>query len=135
MGEAFCVYSDGSSIEGGVGAAAVALAGQRGLRNGLTLSYTLGADNLHTVYEAELIGAILALEIIRKAKDVRSAAILMDNQSAIRTLQNPTARPGQQLTQCFFKILEGLLKTNPRLQLQLVWVPGHRDIEGNEAAD
>ena len=46
------IYSDGSSIDGGVGAAAVLYINNSMRRS---LQYHLGSDKHHTVYEAELV--------------------------------------------------------------------------------
>lgn len=72
------IYSDGSGINGKVGAAAIAS----------TLSTHaqayLGEESTTTVYAAELIGALLAINIaIRARKPV--VAIFTDNQAALKT--------------------------------------------------
>ncbi|RPD54989.1 hypothetical protein L227DRAFT_510637, partial [Lentinus tigrinus ALCF2SS1-6] len=56
------VYSDGSELEGGVGAAAV-LFNERS-RDWTSLRLHLGSADEHTVYEAETVGAILGTELI-----------------------------------------------------------------------
>lgn len=49
------IYTDGSSHEGGVGAAAVLVQGIRPVR---IARYYLGKDTQHTVYESECVGQI-----------------------------------------------------------------------------
>ncbi|KAG9077368.1 hypothetical protein FRC06_008956 [Ceratobasidium sp. 370] len=55
------IYSDGSGIDGGIGAAAVLC---REGRSDKTLCLYVGSDKRHTVYEAELVGALLALHLL-----------------------------------------------------------------------
>jgi hypothetical protein len=43
----------------------------------------------HTVFEAELIGLILGLDLIRSVPRLCSTTILIDNQAAIRTVARP----------------------------------------------
>ena len=60
------VYTDGSGIEGHIGAAAVLY------RNGVLKSrrrMQLGSSKHHTVYEGEGVGMILGLELLRE--DIR----------------------------------------------------------------
>ena len=59
--EGLRVYSDGSDFQGGVGAAAVLYA--PGRRRPRVLHYHLGPSTDHTVYEAEVVGTLLALEL------------------------------------------------------------------------
>ncbi|KAJ7681066.1 hypothetical protein DFH06DRAFT_912372, partial [Mycena polygramma] len=91
----------------------------------------------HTVFEGELMGTVLALDIARKTPHIRSLTILLDNQSGIRALAANRPQPGQYLVREFHRQLERLIRSKPRLQgnIHLAWVPGHVDIEGNELAD
>ncbi|KAJ7347351.1 hypothetical protein DFH08DRAFT_960690 [Mycena albidolilacea] len=57
----FCVYTDGLGFEGGVGAAAVAW---NGGKEGKVRTKHLGPEDEYTVFESEVVGAILALDII-----------------------------------------------------------------------
>ena len=61
------VYSDGSGIDGQVGAAAVLF--WRG-KEPRVLRYHLGMVADHTVYEVELVGLLLALHLLRDERDV-----------------------------------------------------------------
>ncbi|KAF8440932.1 hypothetical protein L210DRAFT_3326110, partial [Boletus edulis BED1] len=56
-----CLYSDGSGIEGGIGGAAVL---RRNGRKVDELRLTLGRSKDHTVYEGEIVGMILAVELL-----------------------------------------------------------------------
>ncbi|KAK6972148.1 hypothetical protein R3P38DRAFT_3336080 [Favolaschia claudopus] len=88
------VYSDGSGYEEHVGAAAIA----RDCRGKLhTRRFHLGPASNHTVFEGELVGTILALDIARAARHSGPVAILLDNQAAITALATRPNNPGQYL--------------------------------------
>lgn len=131
----FCVYSDGSGIDEGIGSAAVALPHQRGLPAGHVSRLRLGTTQNQIVFGAEVVGTVLALGIIRRATRIQSATILLDNQPAISSLRDYRPKPGQYLTSCFNQEVERLLKAKPHLSIHVAWVPGHQDVEGNERAD
>ncbi|KAJ7575984.1 hypothetical protein C8J56DRAFT_1118522 [Mycena floridula] len=152
----FCVYSDGSRRPEGIGTAAVHLPS---LSNEIsTKSYPsipvivrrsyLGPLNSYPwVLEAELTGAVMALDIVDSYR-VKDAAILIDCHSAIQALMDfgatqfcskPTLKRTERLSndskwlvgEFHHKYLE--LKKLERLRI--VWVPGHSGVEGNELAD
>ncbi|KAK6972214.1 hypothetical protein R3P38DRAFT_2418296, partial [Favolaschia claudopus] len=121
------VYSDGSGYEEHVGAAAIA----RDCRGKLhTRRFHLGPASNHTVFEGELVGTILALDIARAARHSGPVAILLDNQAAITALATRPNNPGQYLVRTFHDQLAKLSST-----VHVAWVPGHKDVEGNEMAD
>jgi ribonuclease HI len=128
----FCIFTDGSGIENRIGAAAFS-EGRDGQAR--TRQFTLGPDSEHTVFEGELVGTILALDIILAEPRLRTATILLDSQPAIKALHANRPQPGQQLIQLFHKQLKKLLQLRRSFQLRLVWVPGHRGVPGNEHAD
>jgi len=77
------IYSNSSGLKGNVGSAAV------WVKNSIahhTLQLHLGKLTDHTVYKSELVGIILALEIVRKAGHTmpQPICISLDNQAAIR---------------------------------------------------
>jgi ribonuclease HI len=74
------IYTDGSGKDRKVGAAAVLY------RNGKkksSLKYLLGLDKDHTVPEAEGVGWILGLELIRKEGKVGRTSMAVDNVGMI----------------------------------------------------
>jgi hypothetical protein len=83
------VFSDGSGVEGKVGAAAVALVGEEVKE---TRRMHLGSLTDHTVYEAECVGVLLALDIIKStaSRHTQAARIFLDNQAVIRSLGKGT---------------------------------------------
>ena len=69
------VYSDGSDINGGVGAAAILF--RDGIRQ-KTLRAYLGTSEHHTVYEAELVGIMLAAHLLHNEVSLTQADIGVD---------------------------------------------------------
>ena len=129
------VYTDGSCIEGQVGAAAVLYVDGRQVA---TLCYHLGPASEHTVFEAELVGLILAAHLLRTSEEVSfPATILADNQAAIQASERPAAKSGHYLCLSFRSLLRKTHRENgtTRKDITLQWIAGHHDVEGNEVAD
>lgn len=127
------VYSDGSDFEGGVGAAAVLYkAGRRGFKS---LRYHLGPSEEHTVYEAELVGEILGVELLRKETAVSRTSIAADNKSSLQATRLRRPAAGHYLVDELHKTIETTQRRRSRMELTLRWVPGHVEVEGNEQAD
>lgn len=126
------IYSDGSDIDGGVGAAATLYRGRRRK----TLHFHLGPSNKHTVYEAELVGMLLALELLRtETHMVRDASVALDNQAAVRSSGSRESGPGQYLLNHIHRLKREVKKAHPDIKLTIRWVPGHMGVEGNEDVD
>ena len=74
------VYTDGSSQDSKVGAAAILRREDQPTRN---LCFHLGSSRHHTVHEAELIGILLGLQMIKtELRGKASYSIGVDNQAA-----------------------------------------------------
>jgi ribonuclease HI len=128
------VYSDRSMIEGGVGGAAVIM--RDGEEMGSKRFY-LGSDQEHTVYEAEIVGMILAVQLLKEAGGNRGGTMSLgiNNQAAITATSAFQSRPGHYLMDAFHDDLRSLIPEHDNRKLVIRWSPGHEGIEGNEAAD
>jgi len=126
------VYSDGSAVEEGVGAAAVLMRGEEEV---MERRFYLGTREEHTVYEGEIVGMILAVHLLREAGAGGTMALGVDNQAAIKATGAFNSQPGHYLMDLFHDDLRKLLPENDGRKLVIRWSPGHVDIPGNEAAD
>ena len=83
------IYTDGSCTDGKVGAAAVLYIDNRQVS---MLWYHLGSAEEHTVFEAEMVGLILAAHLLANSTEsTLPVTILADNQVAIQAGECPTA--------------------------------------------
>ena len=127
----FKVFSDGSGLNNGIGAAAVLYS-----KNRFTpishLKLYIGPDTKHNTYEAELIGAILATWLLNNCLDTmgKTVSLYIDNQAVISALSNPKAAAGQHLVRY-------LISTANRLgcRLAIHWISSHSKVKGNEKVD
>ena len=133
-GGAYRVYTSGSDIDGGVGAAVVLFPPER--RRPRILKYRLGPSTSHTVYEAEIVGTILATELLRTEPHLTPrVSIALDNNPTIQASTLRTAAPGCYLADTFHRALTRLLSVHPGTRVTLRWVFGHKGVKRNERAD
>jgi ribonuclease HI len=151
------LYSDGSSHNGGVGAAATLYVGSVKRK---TLRYYLGPDTEHTVYEAEAIGLLLCLYLLTTlTRRLHNVFIGLDNQPVIKALNNQHSKASHHILDKIHNLAAHLQaqedskinieakrqakvrkeKWTPRTRnvfnLDIHWVPGHADVLENEAID
>lgn len=127
------IYTDGSGIEGRVGAAVVI-----DLENHVAHSQ-MGDDNTTTVYAAELHAIEMALESIVNSTEPWVAqarnglVIFADSQAALKALRRPRMPSGQvYLIGC----LDLICRLAERgIQTELRWIPAHQGVLGNEIVD
>jgi ribonuclease HI len=124
------LYTDGSGLDGGIGASVYSELGIRAV--------PVGSDATHTVYAAELVGVDTALDQILIHQDAfsdanPSAVIFTDNQAAIQACQDPRKSSGQYIIKHIVEKIDRLHAAGWSVTIQ--WIPGHEGAEGNERAD
>jgi ribonuclease HI len=127
----FKIFTDGSDLDGGVGASAVMY--RKGhLASVSQLKAYIGPSTKHNNYEAEIVGGILAMWLVTKTPDAHRKMVYVytDNQPFIRSATRPKAAPGQYLLQNFNKEAN-----NSQASITLKWISGHSKVRGNEKAD
>ena len=128
------VFSDGSGLDGQVGAAAVMYRTGRGPR---VLRYHLGPLTDHTVFEAEAVGLLLALHMLKYECDAPRAIVRLDNQAVLGALHIRKPSPAQAIIDEIIAQMERNWAgaSNPAYTLDITWVRGHSGVEGNERVD
>ena len=129
------VYSDGSGLNGKIGASAVLYQTRQAPK---TLRYHLGSDSEHTVYEAEVVGMTLAAQLLLTKRDVELPInIFVDNQAAIKSGDVFTTKSGHYLIDKFNNIIRAIRRKHKcsKSDITLRWVAAHKDVLGNERAD
>ena len=126
------IYTDGSGINGKIGASAVTTS--------ISDQAYLGPDTQYTVFASELYGIHLALHIayfitqIEKKRNIQTPIIFTDNQAALRRILTPNSSgPGQSIMRKIISQIE--LLQHQQISIELHWIPAHKNLEGNEAAD
>src|SRR5271169_797062 len=124
------IYTDGSGINGHVGAAAYSP------ELAETKSQYLGSEAQFNVYAAEVTAINMAVDIAKKANEtIKHCIIYADSQPAIIATTKPVKQSGQSIIAETLKSLESLQEQKPDLKVSIIWIPGHMDIPGNEKAD
>jgi ribonuclease HI len=125
-----CIYTDGSGIDGQIGAAAYCPT------LGETKQQYLGTESLFNVYVAEVTAMTLAIEILQSTeRRYNKCVIYADSQPAIKAIAKPARQSGQAIIQETLDAIESFQSEQPNLTVSLEWVPGHVNIKGNEKAD
>ncbi|KIJ06713.1 hypothetical protein PAXINDRAFT_24420, partial [Paxillus involutus ATCC 200175] len=88
-----------------------------------------------TVYEGELVGMILATELLKGERNVKSVSLGLDNKAAIQATTAFKSGPGHYLMDIFHDNLRKALLHHKLGQMRIRWTPGHIGIPGNEEAD
>ena len=125
------IYTNGSGHNSKIGASAV-LYKQGKPQELQSLSYHLGNATEHITFEAEAVGAILAMWILRNIPSSSHTTISLytDSQAFLRSIMKCANGPSRYLVEAFHTAANKL----PNL-LQLKWISGHSEVKGNERAD
>jgi ribonuclease HI len=122
------LYTDGSGIEGRIGAAVVDLQNHHAHSQ-------MGDNDTSTVYAAELRGIEMALGsmALGTTRVKNGIVIFVDSQAALKALRQPRMPSGQiYLEGCL-----GLIRRHAAngIQTELRWIPAHQGVAGNELVD
>jgi ribonuclease HI len=126
------VYTDGSGKDGKIGAAAVLY---KNGRKKSDLRFLLGSDTEHTVPEAEGVGLVLGMELIRREYSAGRASIAADNVGSITRSMSIQVAPSQHIWEMMLKRWGMTKRKHTGLRLTIRWIPGHEGVVGNEEAD
>lgn len=127
------IYTDGSGIEGKVGAAAVI-----DLEDHVAHSQ-MGDDNTSTVYAAELRAIEMALESVLSSTEPwvgqakNGLVIFADSQAALKALRRPRMPSGQVYLAGCLDLIHQLAERG--IATELRWIPAHQGVLGNEIVD
>lgn len=120
-----CIFTDGSKIEGKVGAAI------SHWRNGSeTRSRKFRLESYCTVFQAEMLALLKATELALKGTET-VVNIFSDSRSALELLRDPGS-----FNPLAHEIRNNIMELRDRnMELRLFWVRAHIGVEGNERAD
>ena len=127
----FKAFSDGSGLNGGIGAATILYPKNRNMP--IThLKKFIDSQKKYNTYEAEIVGAILALWSIRNCPETvgKSVSLYIDNQAVISSIGSPDTKPGQYLLRQL-----NTLANNLACNLGIHWISSHSKVRGNEKVD
>jgi ribonuclease HI len=129
------VYTDGSAMEEGVGAAAVLydkLTGRKQVRR-----FHLGKEADHTNYEAEVVGLMLAIHQISELPQRCIVSVYSDSQSLLKAINLPPDGSAGYLIQQVVAQMKALRERRPLFAKGIIfrWISAHSNVPGNEAAD
>ena len=112
---------DGSAHNGGIGVAAIL---KRDGKSDCILKLYLGTTEQHTVYEAELVGMIMGLHIIKRERRSNTSCVLnVNNRAALVAIKSEMKKSGQHLAASLIQSAKQLIgrrgSNNFRLMLRL----------------
>jgi len=123
-----CIYTDGSGIEGNIGAAAYTPTITR------TDYQHLGDESRYNVFGAELTAISLATGMVDDNPQYTRCIIYSDSQAAIKAIIKPGQQSGQSIIREILDRIEKLQQER-EITFTLTWIPGHMEIDGNERVD
>lgn len=117
------IYTDGSKMEGGVGAGIYCTDPE------IRLSYKLPSQC--SIFQAEVFAIRKAAELAQRTdRPYEAVNMFVDSQAAIRSMQSSKV--------CSKNVLasrEALDTLSTTTSVRIYWVPSHQGIDGNETAD
>ncbi|KAE9401999.1 hypothetical protein BT96DRAFT_816995 [Gymnopus androsaceus JB14] len=95
----------------------------------------IGKETEHKVFEGELVGPTLGLELLWKEQSVSTVSLWIDNMAAILATNSMMSGPAHYLMDHFHALLSQVKHHHPNLKITIGWVPRHEGVKGKEAAD
>ena len=123
------IYTDGSGIDKKIGAAAF------NSTTGEVCHHHLGGETQFNVYTAEITALQLALERLWNHQALSRCRIYTDSQTAIKAIERPQRQSGQSIIKDLLDCIDEIMDKHRHLQIDIMWIPGHSEIQGNERAD
>ena len=133
------VYTDGSAINEQVGATAILY--RKGREHPeKVLRYRLGSNTEHTLYEGEVVGAILGAWLLctEHIAGILPVSMYTDSQALIQETASKAAKLAHYLVEEFIALSKNINHTSmpaQRTKFNFRWISGHTEVEGNEAVD
>ncbi|KAF7783210.1 hypothetical protein Agabi119p4_2586 [Agaricus bisporus var. burnettii] len=134
------VYSDGSGQNGKIGAAAVIYEGNKEKPSKIN-QYHLGSAEHHTTYDAEAVGALLAMHLVKELASLKGTPTnparvthYVDNQSIIRALNADKGGTGQHILDAYRRDCARAIG-HGTVEIKLEWISAHSGVQGNEEVD
>jgi ribonuclease HI len=122
------IYTDGSGIDDKIGETA---------HNAITKRTTcqhLGDEWRYNVYAAELTALHIGITQWQEST-YPIFRIYTDSQAAGTSICQPWRQSGQSLIRSTINLIDDLIMQDPQKRLEVIWIPGHHEIAGNEQAD
>jgi ribonuclease HI len=95
----------------------------------------LGPEEKQNVYTAEATVFELAANIAQTSPPTFTMCVIYtDSQATIKGISKPNKQSGQGVLITAINKIELLAKTS-NMRTEIKWIPGHKDIIGNEIAD
>lgn len=117
-------YTDGSKIQGKVGAAVSVLN-----ESGEAFYTSFRLESFCTVFQAEIVAIRKATELALKRR--RSVNIISDSRAALQAVCNPTSQnPVAAETRVNLEEAEAA-----EIEIDLFWIKAHSEFPGNERSD
>ena len=90
----------------------------------------------HTTFEAQLIGILLGLWMLRQEPDADSVSLKADSQAAILALHAHRLGPGGHRLDEIHELSKSLHANSlSDLQIRISWISRHDGVAGNESID
>ena len=126
------IYTDSSGIANKIGAAAF----------NPTLNKAnhqhLGSDAQYNVYAAEMTALDMAITMWQdQVKEHPKCYIFTDSQAAGTSISQPLRQSGQSIIHSTIKRIDNIMSkyTMQHPKLEIIWIPRHHEIAGNERVD